>query len=178
MPVGPVALGGPARPIPVLHRQACPSVRWEMGKTGPNPTDRGQPRSKHHVTTEAQGSPWAARFQPVPSGVASMPDPALDRASGTAHGSRPGRGPVDGGTHPGLVAPVSAPTRALRTPRGHPCRLQRCPGLHPPTVSTQSLRLQHQAAATWSKTWAHVSSRRSWPSRNTGSSRLRSVSCS
>lgn len=30
------------------------------GKTGPNPTDRGKPGSKHHLITDAQGIPLAA----------------------------------------------------------------------------------------------------------------------
>ena len=31
---------------------------WVAGKnTGPNPTDRGKPGSKHHVLTEANGTP-------------------------------------------------------------------------------------------------------------------------
>jgi transposase len=32
------------------------------GKTGPNPTDRGKPGSKHHVITEAGGAPLAAKL--------------------------------------------------------------------------------------------------------------------
>ena len=31
---------------------------WAAGKkTGPNPTDRGKPGSKHHLLTEANGTP-------------------------------------------------------------------------------------------------------------------------
>ena len=34
---------------------------WAAGKnTGPNPTDRGKPGSKHHVLTEANGTPLSA----------------------------------------------------------------------------------------------------------------------
>ena len=34
---------------------------WGAGKkTGPNPTDRGKPGSKHHVLTEANGTPLSA----------------------------------------------------------------------------------------------------------------------
>ena len=33
---------------------------WGGAHTGPNPTDRGKPGSKHHVITDAQGVPLAA----------------------------------------------------------------------------------------------------------------------
>ena len=40
---------------------APPSERWAAGgKTGPNPTDRRKPGSKHHLITDAQGIPLAA----------------------------------------------------------------------------------------------------------------------
>lgn len=39
----------------------APSERWAAGgKTGPNPTDRRKPGSKHHLITDAQGIPLAA----------------------------------------------------------------------------------------------------------------------
>ena len=40
---------------------APPSERLEAGgKTGPNPTDRAKPGSKHHVITDANGIPLAS----------------------------------------------------------------------------------------------------------------------
>ena len=36
------------------------SIRAVGGKTGPNPTDRRKPGSKHHLITDAQGIPLAA----------------------------------------------------------------------------------------------------------------------
>ena len=39
---------------------APPSGRWAVGgETGPNPTDRRKPGSKHHLITDAQGIPLA-----------------------------------------------------------------------------------------------------------------------
>ena len=46
---------------PVLLSIAPPSERLAVGgKTGPNPTDRGKPGSKHHVITDANGIPLAS----------------------------------------------------------------------------------------------------------------------
>ncbi|ONZ43248.1 IS5 family transposase [Burkholderia cenocepacia] len=36
------------------------SRRWGGPKTGPNPTDRARPGSKHHIVTDANGTPLAA----------------------------------------------------------------------------------------------------------------------
>ena len=44
-----------------LVRTAPQCGLWAVGKkTGPNPTDRGKPGSKHHVLTEANGIPPSA----------------------------------------------------------------------------------------------------------------------
>jgi hypothetical protein len=36
------------------------SIRAVGAKTGPNPTDRARPGSKHHIVTDANGTPLAA----------------------------------------------------------------------------------------------------------------------
>src|SRR6266581_4521223 len=51
----PAVLSGPAQCILV---RATPVGRWE--KTGPNPTDRRRPGSKHHLLIDAQGIPLSA----------------------------------------------------------------------------------------------------------------------
>jgi hypothetical protein len=52
-----------ARPIGfgACRRRQCVGPRAARGgKTGPNPTDRHKPRSKHHILTEARGIPLTA----------------------------------------------------------------------------------------------------------------------
>ncbi len=36
------------------------SAPWARGKTGPDPTDRRKPGSKHHLSTDAEGTPLSA----------------------------------------------------------------------------------------------------------------------
>lgn len=56
---GKAARGRPHRLV-ACHRRFLLSPRCGIGsKTGPNPTDRARPGSKHHLVTEAQGIPLA-----------------------------------------------------------------------------------------------------------------------
>jgi transposase len=65
--VGPVARGAactvtrsrPDRLVPGHRRLLLNPCCGRRSKTGPNPTDRARPGSKHHFITEAQGIPLA-----------------------------------------------------------------------------------------------------------------------
>ena len=64
--VVPIARCGPPGLVPGLRGQRARSLTNECGpwvagkKTGPNPTDRAKPGSKHHVLNEANGTPLSA----------------------------------------------------------------------------------------------------------------------
>ncbi len=55
-----IAPGRCHRLVAGRHRQRLRACGRGGEKTGPNPTDRGKKRSKHHVVTDAQGIPLAA----------------------------------------------------------------------------------------------------------------------
>jgi transposase len=55
-----VTRGRPDRLLTCGHRLLFHSCRWGGPKTGPNPTDRARPGSKHHIATDANGTPVAA----------------------------------------------------------------------------------------------------------------------
>lgn len=57
---GEASLGRCDRLVPLHRRFLLHSCRGVRSKTGPNPTDRARPGSKHHLITEAQGIPLAA----------------------------------------------------------------------------------------------------------------------
>jgi len=57
---GPTARGRQDRFLARDHRQFLDPCRTWGKKTGPNPTDRRKAGSKHHVATDAQGTPLAA----------------------------------------------------------------------------------------------------------------------
>jgi transposase len=59
-------------------------------KTGPNPTDRHKPGSKHHLITDAQGVPLAARLTGANRHDVTQLMPLVD-AIGPVHGARRGR---------------------------------------------------------------------------------------
>ncbi|EXJ01749.1 transposase [Burkholderia pseudomallei MSHR6137] len=54
------ARGRPDRLLASRCRFIIDSRRWGGPKTGPNPTDRARPGSKHHIVTDANGTPLAA----------------------------------------------------------------------------------------------------------------------
>jgi transposase len=54
------ARSGPDRLLTSRRRFIIDSRRWGRPKTGPNPTDRARPGSKHHIVTDANGTPLAA----------------------------------------------------------------------------------------------------------------------
>jgi transposase len=58
--VGPSERGRPTRLVASRGRQHQRPRRFWGDKTGPNPTDRSKPGSKHHVLTDGRGSPMAA----------------------------------------------------------------------------------------------------------------------
>jgi len=53
------ACSGSHRVLTRDHRLFFSSSRWGRRKTGPSPTDRARPGSKHHVATDANGTPVA-----------------------------------------------------------------------------------------------------------------------
>ncbi|NHH82678.1 hypothetical protein DRA46_04812 [Burkholderia gladioli] len=52
--------GRPDRFFTCRRRFIIGTVCWGGPKTGPNPTDRARPGSKHHIFTDANGTPLAA----------------------------------------------------------------------------------------------------------------------
>ncbi|WP_244135803.1 IS5 family transposase [Burkholderia seminalis] len=54
------ARSGPDRLLTSRLRFIIDSRSWGRPKTGPNPTDRARPGSKHHLVTDANGTPLAA----------------------------------------------------------------------------------------------------------------------
>ncbi|KVG94663.1 transposase, partial [Burkholderia sp. MSMB2042] len=50
----------PDRLLSSCDRFILDPCRWGGPKTGPNPTDRARPGSKHHIVTDANGTPLAA----------------------------------------------------------------------------------------------------------------------
>ena len=58
--VGQAACCGPHRFFSCRHRFLFDSCRGRWSKTGPNPTDRARPGSKHHIATDGNGTPLAA----------------------------------------------------------------------------------------------------------------------
>ncbi|KXF59865.1 transposase [Burkholderia thailandensis] len=52
--------GKPDRLLTCGRRLLVDSCGWGGRKTGPNPTDRARPGSKHHLATDANGTPIAA----------------------------------------------------------------------------------------------------------------------
>ena len=50
--------GRPDRLEPGQPRQCCASSPKGGQATGPNPTDKGKPGSKHHLVVDCQGSRW------------------------------------------------------------------------------------------------------------------------
>lgn len=50
----------PARPLTRCSRFLVDTSRWGGRKTGPNPTDRARPGSKHHILVDANGVPISA----------------------------------------------------------------------------------------------------------------------
>lgn len=57
--VGETSRGRSHRLVAYGHRFVLHSCSGIRSKTGPNPTDRARPGSKHHLATEAQGIPLA-----------------------------------------------------------------------------------------------------------------------
>ncbi|ACR31784.1 Transposase (plasmid) [Burkholderia glumae BGR1] len=55
-----VACGRPNRSVIRCGRFVVRARRWGGRKTGPNPTDRARPGSKHHVLVDANGVPLVA----------------------------------------------------------------------------------------------------------------------
>ncbi|ACR31222.1 Transposase [Burkholderia glumae BGR1] len=55
-----VACGRPNRSVIPRARFVVRARRWGGRKTGPNPTDRARPGSKHHVLVDANGVPLVA----------------------------------------------------------------------------------------------------------------------
>jgi transposase len=55
-----VTRGRPARFLPSSRRFIVGASRWSGRKTGPNPTDRSRPGSKHHILVDANGVPISA----------------------------------------------------------------------------------------------------------------------
>lgn len=56
---GKTACGQPDRLLTCHCRFLVDSSGWGGPKTGPNPTDRARPGSKHHLATDAHGTPLA-----------------------------------------------------------------------------------------------------------------------
>jgi transposase len=54
------ARGWPDRPLTRCGRFLVGTSRWGGRKTGPNPTDRARPGSKHHILVDANGVPISA----------------------------------------------------------------------------------------------------------------------
>ncbi|SOZ05357.1 transposase [Cupriavidus taiwanensis] len=54
------ARGRPDRPLVRRSRFLVDTSRWGGRKTGPNPTDRARPGSKHHILVDANGVPISA----------------------------------------------------------------------------------------------------------------------
>ncbi|AKK24581.1 transposase (plasmid) [Pandoraea oxalativorans] len=57
---GQVTRGGRARFLTSSRRFMVGASRWGGRKTGPNPTDRSRPGSKHHILVDANGIPVSA----------------------------------------------------------------------------------------------------------------------
>jgi transposase len=100
---------------------------WGGRKTGPNPTDRARPGSKHHVATDANGTPIAAILTGANRNDVTQLVPLIEAIVpiGGKRGrplSRPGRVYADRGydhdKHRRVLHEGSIPTSIAR--RGHP----------------------------------------------------------
>ncbi|WP_186192200.1 IS5 family transposase [Burkholderia gladioli] len=97
------------------------------GKTGPNPTDRARPGSKHHIATDANGTPIAAILTGANRNDVTQLVPLIEAIVpiGGVRGrplSRPGRVYADRGydhdKYRRILHERNIPTRIAR--RGHP----------------------------------------------------------
>lgn len=57
---GETTRGGQARLLACCRRFLVSARSWGGRKTGPNPTDRARPDSKHHILVDANGVPVSA----------------------------------------------------------------------------------------------------------------------
>ena len=85
------------------------------GKTGPNPTDRRRPWSKHHVITDANGTPPAAVLTGANRHDVTQLPPLADAAPPVrGKGGRPRRRPERLCMPTGLMTPGSIGSRCVR----------------------------------------------------------------
>lgn len=94
---GRVAGGGPSRLLPRHRRRlSCAGQAGRSSpKVGPSPVDRGRPGSKHHVLTDARGTPLRVSLtgghRHDVTGLLTLIDSlGPGRASGAAPGANPG----------------------------------------------------------------------------------------